>query len=70
MHVTASTPSCARKPKTFGDTERDFGDGEATGIEAAAAVMGAAPFGVDRAERTRMPAQNCHARLRHVLRHT
>ena len=67
MHVAASTPSCARKPKTFVDDERDFGDGEAIGVEAAAAVMGAALSSVDRFERTRMPA--CHARLPHVLRH-
>ena len=57
MHVAASTLSYARKPKTVGDDERNSGDGEVIGIEAAAAVMGAAPSGVDRVERTRMPAR-------------
>ena len=55
MHVAASMLSCARKPRTFGDDERNSGDGEAVGVEAAAAVMGAAPSGVDRAERARVP---------------
>ena len=53
MHVTSSTLSCARKPEAFGDDERNSGDGEVIGIEAAAAVMDAAPSGVDRAELAR-----------------
>ena len=57
MHVAASTPSCARKPKAFGDDERDFGDGEAIGVDAVAAVMSAAPVGADLAEVVREPAR-------------
>ena len=66
MHVAASTLSCARKPKTFGDDERNSGDGEVIGAEAAAAVMGAEPSGVDRVGL----ARDCHTRLRQMLRHT
>ena len=55
MHVAARMLSCARKPKTLGDDERNSSDGEAIGVEAAAAVTGAAPSGVDRAERARIP---------------
>ena len=57
MHVAASTLSCARKPKTFGDDERNSSDGGAIGVEVAAAETGAAPSGVDRAERARIPAR-------------
>ena len=57
MHIAASMLSCARKPKTFGDDERNSSDGEVIGVEAAAAVMGAAPSGVDRAELARELAQ-------------
>ena len=57
MHVAARMLSCARKPKTFGDDERKSDDGEAIGVEAAAAVMGAAPSGVDRTERARISAR-------------
>ena len=58
MHVAASsTPSCARKPKAFGDDVRDFGDGEAVGVDAVAAVMSAAPVGADLTELVREPAR-------------
>ena len=63
MHVAASTSSCARKPKTFVDDERDFGDGKAIGVEAAAAVMGAALSSVDRFERAWMPVCRTHVCL-------
>ena len=71
MNVADSTLSCALMPKTFGDDEWNSGDGEVIGAEAAAAVLGAAPSGVDRAELARELARlsYCHARLRHVLRH-
>ena len=69
MHVAASTLSCTRKPKTFGDDERNSGDGEVIGAEAAAAVMGAAPSGVDRVELARELARLSRTSASRVASH-
>jgi hypothetical protein len=58
MHVAASTLSCARKPKTFGNDEQDSGcEDEAISVDEVPAAMGAAPVGADRADLVRVPAR-------------
>ena len=57
MRLAANALRCARTSETFVDDEWCSRGGEAISVEADAAVMGAAPSGVDRAERAREPAQ-------------
>ena len=49
MRLAAMLQSCARTPEMSGADERYFGGGEVIGVEADAAVMGAAPVGADSA---------------------
>ena len=58
MRLAAMLLSSARTPEMSGADERYFGGGEVIGVEAAAAVMGAAPSGVGVGEFT----MNCCAR--------
>ena len=47
MRLAANALSCAQTSEMNGVDERYFGGGEAIGVEAVAAVMGAAPVGAD-----------------------
>ena len=57
MQLAANALRCARTSDIFVDDERNSGAGEVIGVKAAAAVMGAAPSGVDRVECAREPAR-------------